>query len=101
MVLCVASFGSNSRDPIAFVAKLPETKVQFAPAPLRALSVRQTPPPAAPTQTRQPLFPQSGEMAKAVIRPEVTYCAPLKVRRSGKIAVLGPIRCHCPAVFFP
>src|SRR6266576_1428512 len=94
MVLWVVSFGSSSSDPIAFVPKPPETKVQFAPAPFRALSLRQTPPPAAPTQTRQPVFAQAGEIAKAVIRPEVTYCAPLKVRISGKIALLGPIRCH-------
>src|SRR6266446_2699600 len=101
MVLCVESFGSSKSDPIALVLKLPEINVQFAPDPERALSVRQTPPPAAAAQTRQPVFPQFGEIASAVIRPDVTYCAPLKVKILGSTALLGPIRCQAPTVFLP
>ena len=67
---------------MAFVAKLPDTKVQ-AGAPASALSVRQMPPPAAPSQTRQVFTVQLGAMASAVMRPEVTYGAPLKVRTAG------------------
>jgi hypothetical protein len=56
---------------MAFVEKLPETKVQLGPAPDSALSVRQIPPPAAATHKRHLLWPQSGEIANAVMRPEV------------------------------
>jgi hypothetical protein len=58
--------------PIAFVAKLPEMNVQFGGL-ASALLVRQTPPPAAPTQSLQSLVVQVGVMANAVIRPEVMY----------------------------
>src|SRR5437868_15274326 len=101
MVLFVESFGSTRSDPIALVAKLPETNVQLAPDPARALSVRQTPPPAAPAQTRQVLFEQFAETASAVTRPESLYCCPENVRMSGKIPLLGPIKCHAPSVFLP
>src|SRR5205814_4976836 len=64
-------------------------------------SVRHTPPPAAAAQTRQFDTEQLGEIARAVIRPEVTYGAPLKVRTSGKFVVLGPIRFQVPILLFP
>ena len=64
---------SYVKVPIAFVPKLSETKVQLAPLPERALSVLQTPPPAAPTQTRQRRLLQLGSIASAVTRPEVKY----------------------------
>src|SRR6476661_2129555 len=67
-MLLVASY---VRAPIAFVAKLPETNVQFAPLPESALSVRQMPPPAAAAQARHPFVLQFGAIANAVIRPEV------------------------------
>jgi hypothetical protein len=53
------------------VEKLFETNVQLGPLPDNALSVRQTPPPAAATHIRQPLVLQFGEIASAVMRPEV------------------------------
>ena len=57
--------------PIALVAKLPETNVQLGALPESALFVRQTPPPAAPTQSVQLPFVQVGPIASAVMRPEV------------------------------
>ena len=57
--------------PIAFVAKLPETNVQFVPFPDRALFVRQTPPPAAAAQARHFDCEQFGSIASAVMRPDV------------------------------
>src|SRR5215475_7042152 len=92
-MLCAAS---KVRVPIAFVAKLPETNVQLTPLPESALSVRHTPPPAAAAQTRHPLLLQLGSMASAVIRPEVVYAAPLKVRTLGKFSELGPASVHAP-----
>ena len=44
----LASFGSTISDPMALVAKLPETNCQ-AGLPDRPSAVRQMPPPAAPT----------------------------------------------------
>jgi hypothetical protein len=81
------------------VAKLPETNVQFAPPPDNALSVRQTPPPAAPTQTVHLVWLHAGSMASAVTRPEVVYAAPLKVNIAGKFAVLGPASVQADVVF--
>ena len=85
--------------PIAFVVKPPETKVHFAPLSESALSVRQTPPPAAPAQTVHFLALQAGSIASAVIRPEVVYAAPLNVVLAGKSAWLGPASVQFPAVF--
>src|SRR5438046_10629166 len=87
---------SKVNVPIEFVAKLPERNVQFGEFP-SALLVRQTPPPAAATQSMQSPFVQVGAMASAVMRPEVMYEAPLKVKISGKFATLGPMRFHAPA----
>src|SRR5450759_3261044 len=71
-----ASLGSMSSEPIALVPKIPETNCQFDP--VRALSVRQTPPPAAATYSVHLLWVQVGEIAIAVTRPLATYCAPSK-----------------------
>src|SRR5437667_3507115 len=71
-----ASFGSMSSEPIAFVPKLPEMNCQFDP--FSALSVRQTPPPAAATYSVHLPCVHVGEIAIAVTRPLVTYCAPSK-----------------------
>src|SRR6186997_874111 len=76
-----------------------ETNVHFAPLPDKALSVRQTPPPAAPTQTVHLLWLHAGSMASAVTRPEVVYAAPLKVNIAGKFAVLGPASVQTPVAF--
>jgi hypothetical protein len=56
---------------MAFVSKLPETNVQLGPLVESALSVRQTPPPAAAAQTRQLPTVQLGAIASALIRPDV------------------------------
>src|ERR1700751_694266 len=77
--------------PIALVANELEMNVQ-AGVSASALSVRHTPPPAAATQSRQPSELQAGSTASAVIRPEVVYAVPAKVRTSGKLASLGPTR---------
>jgi len=53
------------------VEKLLETNIQLGPLPDNALSVRQAPPPAAATHILQLLVLQFGEIASAVIRPEV------------------------------
>src|SRR5436190_619138 len=75
-VLPEGSFGSISNEPIAFVPKLPEMYCQFDP--LSALSVRQTPPPAAATYSKHLPSEQVGEIAIAVTRPLATYWAPSK-----------------------
>jgi len=58
--------------------------------------VRQTPPAGRRDIYATLSSVQVGAIASAVIRPEVMYCCPLKVRISGKTEVLGPIRCHGP-----
>jgi len=55
---------------MAFVGRLPETKVQEG-VPASAFVVRQTPPPAAPTQSRHFDCEQLGSRASAVMRPDV------------------------------
>ena len=51
--------------------------------------------------TRHLLVLQLGSTASAVMRPEVVYAAPLKVRTSGKFAVLGPARVQPPSALTP
>ena len=65
------SLGSISSPPIALIPKLPEMNCQFEP--VSALSVRQTPPPAAATYNRQLAWVQFGAIAIAVTRPLATY----------------------------
>src|SRR5215471_4028686 len=48
-----------------------------------ALLVRQTPPPDAPTQTRQLVALQSGATTIAVVRLAVMFCAPEKAVTPG------------------
>src|SRR6478672_5038685 len=86
--------------PMAFVAKSPETNVQFGD-PERAFVVRQIPPPAAPIHTRQLDCEHAGSTAIAVMRPDVTYCAPEKVSRLGICAWLGPTSDHEPPPALP
>src|SRR5438876_3716054 len=86
-----------SNDPMAFVPKLPEVNCQFDP--FSALSVRQTPPPAAATYSVHLPCVHVGEIAIAVTRPLATYCAPSKrngLRTAGYVALLGPINCQAP-----
>jgi hypothetical protein len=75
--------------------------VQLEPLPESALSVRQTPPPAAAAQTRHLDCVQFGSIASAVMRPDVVYEAPLNVRTFGKFAVLGPASVQLAGVFGP
>src|SRR4051794_9971175 len=60
------------------------------------LVVRQTPPPAAPTQIRQPCpgSPQLGSIAMAVTRPESIVSRPVYVTRAGTRGVNGPASVH-------
>src|SRR3954470_16646701 len=55
-------------------------------------AVLQTPPPAAPTHTRQPWpgSPQLGSIAIAVTRPESMVSRPVYVTRAGTRGVNGP-----------
>src|SRR3954447_6836650 len=89
---------SISNDPIALVAKLPETNCQFR-FPASASLVFQMPPPAAPTNSGHAPGLQLGPIAIAVTRPLVTYCAPSNrngLSTAGYVALLGPISCHAP-----
>src|SRR5712692_9406833 len=79
-VLCAASY---VREPIAPDAKEPSETLTQWPLPDRPLSVRQTPPPAAPTQTVHCWGVQFGVIASAVIRPDVTYWLPCRFRNAG------------------
>src|SRR5258707_1016168 len=79
-VLCAASY---VRAPIAPEANAPSDTLTQPPLPERALSVRQTPPPAAPTHSVHCCAVQLGEIASAVMRPEVTYWLPCRFRNAG------------------
>src|SRR6266404_2386528 len=83
----------NVNEPIALLMTFSEVrKVQLGLA-ARAFVVLQTPPPAAPIQTRQkaPLHALCVSKARAVIRPDVVAAEPVKDRTFGNSAVLGPI----------
>ena len=92
-VLPVASFGSRSSDPIALLLNPFDVKTQYGSGD-SGLSVRQMPPPAAAIHNRHRLVVHVGEIATAVMRPDVRYCAPEKVRRPGIVAWIGPTRSH-------
>src|SRR5690242_16831902 len=83
---------------MAFEGSPAETHVQFGLL-CSALSVRQTPPPAAASQSRQCPWLQFGSMASAVTRPEVTYDLPEKLRMLGCVAKLGPASVQVPTLF--
>jgi hypothetical protein len=69
-VLPVGSLSRSRRSvPIAFVGNEPDTNSHFG-ALLSALSVNQTPPPAAPSSSSQLLGEQPGFSESAVIRPD-------------------------------
>jgi hypothetical protein len=83
--------------PIAFVPKLPDRNVHDGVA-ASALSVRQTPPPAAATHTRHDVVPHAFEStASAVTRPETPRSEAWlskKFRTAGCVAVDGPASCQ-------
>src|SRR5678816_3788155 len=71
MVLPVESFGSTVRLPMLLVPS--PWPIQRHPGSVAfiASSLRQTPPPAAPTHIRHgPSLSQAGEIASAATRPE-------------------------------
>src|SRR5438309_956730 len=75
MVCPLASLGSTAREPIELLA-IPAEDARQAAGTARASSVIQTPPPAAPTHSRQgagtpgAAGTQVGAIASAVTRPE-------------------------------
>src|ERR1051325_7311380 len=73
-------------DPIAPGLKEPSEKFSPFGFPDSSLSVRQTPPPAAPTHTVQRDLSQVGVMASAVIRPEAAYSLPWRFSGGGQIS---------------
>src|ERR1700751_1789416 len=73
--------------------------VHETPSPERALSVRQTPPPAAAIHTVQLLLLQAGSMASAVTRPDTLNAAPLNVSTAGSSSPLGPASVQTPCLF--
>src|SRR6266542_6253787 len=71
MVSPLASLGSTVRLPMLLVPSPWPIQRQPASSARIASSLRQTPPPAAPTQTRQPpSIRHAGEIASAAMRPE-------------------------------
>src|SRR5690349_15101162 len=68
-VLPVESVGSTISDPNAFVGRSDGGAIQVGCAASASL-VRQMPPPAAATQSRQLCAPQFGSIASAVTRPD-------------------------------
>ena len=76
MVLPVRSVGSIVRLPMQLVPIPCPTQRHSGSVVLMASSVRHTPPPAVPTQSRQPpLNWHCGEMARADTRPEIVSVA--------------------------
>ncbi len=98
-MLPLGSLGSTSSEPIAFVPNEPETYVQFVLPVSLAMSVRQTPPPAAPRYSLQAPFFLQPASASAVTRPEAVYSFPPARNwssRAGYFAWVGPIACQAP-----
>src|SRR5687768_11426553 len=71
MVSPDGSFGSSVRLPMLFVPRPCDTQRHPTSSLFIASSLRQTPPPAVPTHSRQrPSSSQVGEMASAETRPD-------------------------------
>src|SRR5262245_44981309 len=105
-VLPDASFGSTISEPNAFVGSVSGGAIHVG-CVASALFVRQMPPPAAATQSRQgapagaDAFPQFGSMASAVTRPDSWVVGPVSVTGSrnwdasaGTFPVSGPSAVH-------
>src|SRR5829696_2285027 len=94
MVSPFSSFGSTAREPMLFVPSPWPIQRHPGSSALIALSVRQTPPPAAPTHRRHgPLSSHDGEIASAATRPEklpVPLAPPSVVRRGPRLAHAAP-----------
>src|ERR671934_2050653 len=84
------SFGSATRLPTEFWSRPPFSHVHAGSA-ARASSVRQTPPPDVPTQTRQFPGTQVEATSRAVVRLAVLLVAPENARTPGWVALTsGP-----------
>src|SRR5436190_21738619 len=93
-VLPDGSLGSRSIVPIALLLKPFEVKTQYGSGE-NGLSVRQMPPPAAATHSRQfELDEQVGVLIIDVTRPAMWYWAPEKLRMPGWVRCVGPITDH-------
>src|SRR5688572_14009738 len=74
MVLAVRSLGSTANAPILFVPRPRPIHCHFGSIVFSASSVRQTPPPAVPTQRRQrPCRSHNGEITSDETRPETLF----------------------------
>src|SRR6059036_3042762 len=90
-VFCFLSVGSRTRAPVEFWSSSSGASSFQSGSGAVALSVRQTPPPAAVAQTRQWFGLQSGATTIALIRLAVWLVAPVKAVTPGWIAaVRGP-----------
>ena len=93
-VLPEASLGSTTSEPSALVGR-PAVTACHVGCGSRPLFVRQMPPPAAATHTRQPEpAPQFWSMASAVMRPEVIESRRLSVVGPGATPTVGPRNSH-------
>src|SRR6476659_284931 len=95
-VSCFLSPGSSVRTPTEFWSSSFGLTWCQSGLPSLALSVRQTPPPAAPSHRRhEPLALQSGSTTSAVVRLAVVFVSPLKARTPGSVAfVFGETSSH-------
>src|SRR6267143_4254758 len=94
-VFPLLSFGSSVNVPTEVWSRSPGWSCFQSGSFASALSVRQTPPPDAPTQTRQREAPQSGATTSAVIRLAVVFVAPEKAMTPGWTpSCLGPKNVH-------
>src|ERR1700736_6734815 len=77
---------------MALVEKFSEVRKVHVGVEANPLVVRHTPPPAAPTQSRQKLgvHPEAVSSTSAVMRPEIVCVEPVKVRTLGSTSVNGP-----------
>src|SRR5258708_16894912 len=95
IVLHVLSVGSSTRAPTEAWSRSPGWSCFQSGLPASALSVRQTPPPAAPIQMRHCAALQLGETTIAVTRLAVVFVAPEKDVTPGWLASInGPKKFH-------
>src|SRR6266850_4411655 len=94
-VFPLLSVGSSVNVPTEVWSRSPGRSCFQSGSLARAFSVRQTPPPDAPTQTRQRAVPQSGDTTSAVTRLAVEFVAPEKAVTPGWTASsFGPKNFH-------
>src|SRR5690349_14629562 len=83
---------TNLSAPMALLITFNEVRNVHVGEAERAFVVLHTPPPAAPTQTRQNELLQAlcVSSAKAVIRPDTVIEEPVNERMFGMVVVVGP-----------